>query len=454
MSSPPQQPLLASPAPPQYSAVEAPLPYVRRRPPSRCASCCRCCCGFFLLFAFVSALLVALAMLWPTPPTMTDRISDAIPRALKVRSCVQGRAEKPQTVKTYTFALPLHAETVLVLSRYQLAGSEANLAGNVRITTSTVLPPNTAHVVVVPASLGHATVCSLVSKTENDTSVSAFGVFATGPEDSYSPNLNITLVLPASTNLAGLQTSLPDFAYDVDDLVGAGVDIVGAAFITGGEKPIRVKSISAVDRLLLSTWNSSVSAGFARSTVLDVSTGTSPSSSPSHTNASISGTYAGSYVRLITSNAPIDARFSVSSGVIDAYTANASLALEVLPLEDDTEDSKPMKLRLRAVTSDAAATVRLPAAYEGHFRLLGASTEVREPKRQGDARTVKYHYDGPAFAGDDSKGIEVPEEWTNTEVDDGVDGNLLTGAVYLTEEGMQRGWVSVLSTGGGTRLIL
>ncbi|KAF7314102.1 hypothetical protein HMN09_00569300 [Mycena chlorophos] len=450
----PQQPLLASaPAPPHYSAVETPLPYTQYTPQNRRKrSCCGTCCAWFckallgvvlLLFAFLSVFLM-----WPEPATTGDEISAAIPASLQVKSCVSGHPQEPTTVRNYHFSLPLHDNTTLVLSRYWLARPEPrkrlHVGGTLRITTATDLPPHTAYVVVVPNSLGEATVCSLVPKEGYVSTTSAFGVFGTGSTDAAS--VNMTLVLPASTTISGLQTSLPDFAYDIDDLVGAGVEI-STAFITGGEQPISVKSISAKDRLLLSTYNASISAGFARSDVLDVSTGSSPTASPTHLNASISGTYESRYLRLLTANAPITAQALVTDGVgvVDAYTSNASLALTVLSPPADSE----MRLRLRAVTTDASATVRLPVEYEGSFRLFGTKALVRERRDGGDKRRVDYYYHGPAKALDGDLG-----ETDAAELGAVADGEVLTGAVYLSEEGMQRGWVSVVATGGGTRLVL
>ncbi|KAJ7199382.1 hypothetical protein GGX14DRAFT_545071 [Mycena pura] len=436
------QPLLppTSSAPPQYSTVDAPPRPLPARP-CRC-SCCR---TFILVFMLVTALLVVLAAVWPTPPTLADQISEAIPAALRTQSCLSGSTS---TIKTYTFALPLYPETTVVMSRYRLrpySRNEELLGGNIRITTSANLPLHTAYVIVTPSSLGHATVCSLVPKVDNGTSISSFGVFATGPNGASSPNLNITLILPASTAIQGLQTTLPNFAYDVDDLVGAGVSI-RVALITGGEKAITVQSISGQDRLLLLTWNAGVSVNFARSPVLDVSTGASLSPSSPRTNASISGTYVGTWVRLITSNSPIDAHVQLlgSSGTVDAYTANASLALSILPPQQEEKSDKAMKLRLRAATADAAATVRLPPAYEGTFRLSGESVRVQEPRGDGDARKLEYYYDGPLL------GVNADEGEANTDAE----GRVLSGAVYLTDEGIERGWVSVTSTGGGVRLIL
>ncbi|KAF7303981.1 hypothetical protein MIND_00629100 [Mycena indigotica] len=384
------------------------------------------------------------------------KINEAIPKAFQVKSCLTGNPDQPSTIRSYQFALPLQANTVISVSRYHLSGPQGVVGGTLRITTSTKLPSNSARIVVVPASLGYATVCSLAPKRGSDTSTAAFGVFATGPEDAASEHVNMTLILPASTNLAGLQTTLPNFAYNIDDLIGAGVDFVGAAFITGGEKPIMVKSISAPSRLLLSTWNASVSVGLARSSALDVSTGSDHFSS--HVNASISGRYESNNLRLITGNAPINADVSLAPGFggVDAYTSNSSLSLNISSLTSNTNDDPPLYLRLRAVTTDGAATVRLPVEYEGHFRLSGASARVREPKRQGDLRKVEYHYHGPALVATAAEGDSQAVEGTREEDQDTDDHEeeLVTGSVYLTEEGIERGWVSVLAAGAGARLVL
>ncbi|KAF7293939.1 hypothetical protein MKEN_01457400 [Mycena kentingensis (nom. inval.)] len=359
-----------------------------------------CCCDLLLATLLVFGGLIALVLLWPSPPTVR-----------RTKSCLSGQPST--TIRSYTFSLTVYNNTAVVVSRYALArNADAVVGGTLRITTSSSLPADTAHVVVAPASLGRATVCSLAPRKEGDTGAAAFGVFATGSARS----LNMTLILPAQSSLRGLQTTLQGFAYDVDDLVGAGVQL-RTAFITGGEKPIAVKSISAEDRLILSTWNASVSAEYAHSASLDVSTGSTPSLSGTHTNASIHGTFSGTWLRLITANSPIDARILPASGedartIVDAYTRNASLALTVLPpnsphpstspptsaadgeKKDDGEEEPRLHLRLRAITSSAPASVLLPRAYEGTFRLSGDSVRVRLPRGE-DARKVEFYYEGP-----------------------------------------------------------
>ncbi|KAF7319685.1 hypothetical protein MKEN_00749800 [Mycena kentingensis (nom. inval.)] len=482
MAAPSQtQPLLAgSPPPPQYDAI--PVPYAVYQPARqrrRCCGCCSwtCCCVLFLATLLVFGGLVALVLLWPSPPTVIDGIADAIPPAFQAKSCLSGQPST--TIRSYTFALPVYNHTAVVVSRYALArNADAVLGGTLHITTSSSLPADTVHVIVAPASLGGATVCSLVPRNEGDTGTAAFGVFATGSARS----VNLTLILPAQRLLRGLQTTLPGFAYDVDDLVGAGVQL-RTAFITGGEKPIAVKSISAEDRLILSTWNASVSAEYAHSASLDVSTGSIPSLSGTHTNASIHGTFSGTWLRLITANSPIDARIlpssSSSSGdgdgdgdarmIVDAYTRNASLALTVLPSSTPTpgEEEEPrLHLRLRAITASAPASVRLPRAYEGTFRLAGDSVRVRLPRGE-DARKVEFYYEGPAVM--EEVGVDGDEEGAVAEIagdDDEVrggvadevdaegEGRVLTGAVYRTDEGIERGWVSVVAERGAARVVL
>ncbi|KAJ7061684.1 hypothetical protein C8F01DRAFT_1369177 [Mycena amicta] len=426
-----QQPLLPSTSTstlPKYGAIHT-TRTAHRTTSSRCA--------LFLGSVVLLALLGGLLTVWTRRPSDIDRISDAIPDFLQAKRCLRGSPNPHEP--SYIFALPLYQDTTLVVSRGTLSppsGKEAHLGGHIRITTSADLPPHTAQVMVVPSSLGYATVCSLVPKAENDTSVSAFTIFATGPRRSHSPNINITLVLPAQTALRGLQTQLPNFAYDIDDLVGAGIDIE-AAFITGGEKPIKAKSISGTRRLLLSTFNAYIHADLARSDVLDVSTGTSDDSTLR--NASITGAYTGGSIRLITGNSPIAARILLESDdtdtvtQVDAWTSHA-------PVDIHVAVATPW-VRLQAVTSNAPANVVLPPTYEGTFAVYGGEVQVQEPGRE-DARTLRY-----------SSGKEAALETEN--------GNghrqttkEITGAIYLEEENVRRGWVSVHSEGGKAVVVL
>ncbi|KAJ7861099.1 hypothetical protein B0H14DRAFT_3863573, partial [Mycena olivaceomarginata] len=193
----------------------------------------------------------------------------------------------------------------------------------------------------------------------------------------------MVVTLPRSLYIDRLETDLPNFSHDLENLEGLSF---GEISLSGSNGKIQTKTFAA-ERLKLSTSNAAVSAEYWVGCAAEVHT----------TNAPISGTYhATDSVNLETLNgnicvhASLDAGNSTETKELIMRTRNGALSSSVeLKASSDSGGSFRVKtntsnarlemrveslpvqsvLTLEATTTNSQASVTLPAEYQGHIQL-------------------------------------------------------------------------------------
>ncbi|KAJ7898846.1 hypothetical protein B0H14DRAFT_3124272, partial [Mycena olivaceomarginata] len=235
----------------------------------------------------------------------------------------------------------------------------------------------------------------------------------------------IVVTLPGSLYIDRLETNLPNFSHDLDNLEDLSFGEISLNGSNGKFKQRLIIICSlcpalttlAAERLKLSTSNAAVSAEYWVGRAAEVHT----------TNAPISGTYhATDSVNLETNNgnicvhASLDAGNSTETKELIMRTSNGALSSSVeLKASSDSGGSFRVKtntsnarlemrveslpvqsvLTLEATTTNSQASVTLPAEYQGHIQLQ-VSNSVPLVHRRNSVFTLESLHSKGKFAVD------------------------------------------------------
>ncbi|KAJ7843905.1 hypothetical protein B0H14DRAFT_2585489 [Mycena olivaceomarginata] len=282
-----------------------------------------------------------------------------------------------------SFPVPLPTDTFLLTSK-------GHCLGNLTITASSEVI-NIAQVdITMHYDSGLARERTKISIIENridhDRVERGVNIFTS---DTDRLCFEMVVTLPRSLYIGRLETDLPNFSHDLDNLEGLSF---GEISLSGTNGKIQTKTLAA-ERLKLSTSNAAVSAEVVLvGRAAEVHT----------TNAPISGTYhATDSVNLETINgnicvhASLDAGNSTETKELIMRTSNGALSSSV-ELKTSSEsggsfrvktntsnarlemrvESVPVQsvLTLEATTTNSQASVFLPAEYQGHIQLQASNS--------------------------------------------------------------------------------
>ncbi|KAJ7025636.1 hypothetical protein C8F04DRAFT_1127596 [Mycena alexandri] len=366
-----------------------------------------------------------------------------IPSDMVLEQCVSGSAWGTSAAALTgdfsagaSFEIPLSVDTVLLLSSYRKSSffSTHSMSGTLDVTTSDQFS-DSAKVIIHSfdgmRTDGNIRVC-LMTGTDGKIGV---GIFRKGSwwDTRSATFMKITLVLPATAALPqveGLEVDLPNFSINVGNLKDT-VDFKSVSLKTTNAA-VKVDSFSAA-RVLLQTSNARIDADSLVSADLTLKTSNAPITGTFNTSDSLHITTSNSPINVAvglesnnkakptvlimrTSNNRLDAKVTLSTKAhmggrysVLGRTSNGPLAISIpgSPVESE--------LHLNALTSNAAAEVKLHNTYQGAF---GVSTSSQWSARvtrldQSDDDSRHLHFDsnrkgevgGSIFAKEGNKGL-------------------------------------------------
>ncbi|KAJ7095654.1 hypothetical protein C8R44DRAFT_813576 [Mycena epipterygia] len=373
-----------------------------------------------------------------------------IPSSMVLDRCVSGSDWALSDMATMSshsaeasFEIPLSPDTVLLLSRHSTSSffsHSSSFSGSLDITTSPHLN-NTAKVVVSSFygkdQSDNVKAC-LVTGKDGETGVGIFTRHSLTGFGWDATFMKVRLMLPETTtplHLKGLITDLPNFSLNVGNLEDA-VKFNSVSF-KASNAAMHVESLSANDATL-HTSNGAISANSLISTTLTLRTSNAPISGTFNTTDSLHLTTSNAAITVTvglesrnktpttlhmkTSNNRINAQVDLIArknrggafGVVGT-TSNGVLTIKVSGAPRDAA------LDLTARTSNAAAEVRLPLAYEGAFGITTSNNRsaVTRLDESGDKREVEYERN---------------------------DGRTVKGHVYSEEANKERGQVTLTTS--------
>ncbi|KAI0086962.1 hypothetical protein BDY19DRAFT_995394 [Irpex rosettiformis] len=235
-------------------------------------------------------------------------------------------------------------------------------------------------------------------KNENGVRITTSPAISLEPVHRY---ISINVRIPRSTgseplSLPAFRTHLPNFTHTIGEL--GGIAQFQSITLSSADKAIIVKSLSA-QRIRLRTTNGSIEGSFSSNQHISLRTVNAPISADIVLTNNGEG-WTG--LEMLSSNAEISASMALEStapkGKIPSFRVLAKSSNKTVNLK---AVSSPLKAntQMEIQTSNAPATFRLPASYEGKFDLhstpfkpvVNVNEDVKDPA--GLERKREVHND-------------------------------------------------------------